>query len=149
MGVFRIMRSPTSLAQDSQCRHNLAYWDGQGWFAAGPGAARFVAGRREVNHRSTTNYLKRMRAGRSPVAESEQISVEQYARERAAFGVRLIEGIDLHALTSQTGVDLHQLCGVAIRRGVENELLVESNGRVKLTDRGILFADSVASDLLG
>ena len=35
--------------EGSQCQHNLGYWKGLGWYAAGPGAARFVEGRREVN----------------------------------------------------------------------------------------------------
>ncbi len=48
------------------CRHNLAYWHGKGWYATGPGAARFVDGKREVNHRSTTTYLKRIASGQSP-----------------------------------------------------------------------------------
>jgi oxygen-independent coproporphyrinogen III oxidase len=39
-------------------RHNENYWRGGGYFAAGPGAARYVAGVRETNHRSTTAYLK-------------------------------------------------------------------------------------------
>ena len=58
---------------DARCRHNLAYWRGEGWYAAGPGAAAFVDGNRSVNHRSTTTYLKRMESGRTPIAESESI----------------------------------------------------------------------------
>ncbi|MEM9646078.1 MAG: radical SAM family heme chaperone HemW, partial [Planctomycetota bacterium] len=50
----------------ARCRHNLAYWKGEGWYAAGPGAARFVYGVREVNHRSPTTYLKRIEAGDDP-----------------------------------------------------------------------------------
>ena len=44
-------------------RHNQAYWSGDGYFAAGPGAARYVDGIRETNHRSTTT-LSPPRAGR-------------------------------------------------------------------------------------
>ena len=52
-------------------RHNQVYWSGDGYFAAGPGAARYVDGVRETNHRSTTTYLQRVLAGESPVAERE------------------------------------------------------------------------------
>ena len=38
-------------------RHNEVYWAGNEYFAAGPGAARYVDGVRETNHRSTTTYL--------------------------------------------------------------------------------------------
>lgn len=132
-----------------QCRHNLSYWEGQGWYAAGPGAARFVSGRREVNHRSTTTYLRRMEIGQNATAESEPISLTQFARERAAFGMRMLAGIDIDALSQETGVELQDECGDAIRTCVEEGLLQEFEQRLRLTDRGILFADTVASRLLG
>lgn len=136
-------------APGRRCRHNVAYWHGRGWHAVGPGAARFREGRREVNHRSTTGYLKRVESGRSPVAESEPIGREQYARERAAFGIRMLEGIEPERLRAETGVDLKTLCRDAFRRGVERGLLWRSAGRIGLTERGLLFADTVAADFLG
>jgi oxygen-independent coproporphyrinogen-3 oxidase len=132
-----------------RCRHNIAYWQGRGWFAAGPGAARFVGGRREVNHRSTTTYLKRVESGICPTAETEVISAEEHARERAAFGIRMIDGIDLSAISADTGVDLQSLLEKEIERFTQCGLLTESAGRVRLTEPGILFADAVARDLLG
>ena len=76
----------------------MAYWKGEGWYAAGPGAARFVDGFREVNHRSTFTYLRRMEKGIPPTEESESIDPIQYASERIAFGIRLIEGFAYHHL---------------------------------------------------
>jgi oxygen-independent coproporphyrinogen-3 oxidase len=130
------------------CQHNLAYWEGQGWFAAGPGAARFVGGHREVNHRSTTTYLKRMELGESPVAESELISVDQFARERLAFGIRMIEGVSIEAIGESSGVDLRSVCGAAIDLSVSEDLLRNKEGRLALTEQGVLFADTVASRFL-
>ncbi|TWU56176.1 radical SAM family heme chaperone HemW [Rubripirellula reticaptiva] len=132
-----------------RCRHNLAYWDGQGWYAAGPGAARFVGGRREVNHRSTTTYIKRMESGQTPTAESELISPLQCARERAAFGVRLIDGVDIDAIGRETGIPIREACSDAIAGSFAEGLLEEAGGRMRLTDRGVLFADTVASRFLG
>lgn len=146
-----------------RCRHNLAYWDGRGWFAAGPGAARFVGGRRQVNHRSTTTYLKRVGGGQSPVAEDEAITVEQYARERLAFGVRLIDGIDIDTVAAESGIDLRELCSGAIARSQADGLIEQleqqeqlgqqeqqgHSGHLRLTEKGILFADTVATRLLG
>ena len=133
-----------------QCVHNRAYWEGVGWFAAGPGAARFVDGVRQVNHRSTTTYLRRIELGQSPVAESEPISLEQYARERAAFGIRMLAGFDVAALSKVVGFDVASLCRDAIESSVEEGLLtVQNHHELRLTQRGILFADTVASRLLG
>lgn len=134
-----------------RCRHNLAYWDGRGWFAAGPGAARFVGGIRSVNHRSTTTYLKRIESDQPPAAESESeaISVEQYARERAAFGVRLIDGVDVGRIESETGVDLRAHCADDLSRCVEDGVITIESGHVRLTEQGVLFADTVAACFLG
>ncbi len=140
----------SNFAKDGfRCRHNLAYWEGRGWYAAGPGAARFVEGRREVNHRSTTTYLKRIESNQSPIAESEPITQEQYARERAAFGVRMIDGIDFAKLSRETGVDLFTLCAEAIETSTRDGFIQRRGDHISLTPRGILFADSVASELLG
>jgi oxygen-independent coproporphyrinogen-3 oxidase len=132
----------------SRCRHNLAYWQGDNWFAVGPGAARFYRGRREVNHRSTTEYIKRSEQGLSVVAESESISPDQFAGELAAFGVRLVEGIDLEIALAGTGVDVRASRGKVIERLVSGGWIVDDGRRIQLTERGLLFADSVASELL-
>lgn len=131
------------------CRHNLAYWRGDGWYAAGPGAAAFVDGCRSLNHRSTTTYLKRMESGVSPLAESERITDEQVARESAAFGVRMIDGIDLATLRLRTGVDVESLCTIELQQLQQQELIERTGSHIRLTDRGIHFADTVASELLG
>ncbi len=133
----------------SMCRHNLAYWQGRGWYAAGPGAASFVGGTRKVNHRSPTTYLKRIREGQNAVAESERISPLQYARERAAFGIRMLRGIDLVKLTRETGIDLQQECFQSIDQLIVQGLVTANGSVLQLSKKGILFADTVASELLG
>ncbi len=132
-----------------RCQHNLAYWQGDGWYAAGPGAAGYVDGVRMVNHRSTTTYLKRIEKGESPLAESEPISREQAAREQAAFGVRMIDGVDLRQIRERHGFDLEVECDEGLQRLLGQGLIQKHNGHVRLTDRGIHFADTVASEFLG
>lgn len=132
-----------------RCRHNLAYWQGKHWYAAGPGAAAFLSGCRTVNHRSTTTYLKRIEAGQSAIAESEPISGEQSAREAAAFGVRMIEGVDLDRIAAASGIDLVSLLDKPLRRLQAMGLIDRQGGAIKLTGRGIHFADTVAAELLG
>jgi len=77
-----------------RCRHNEVYWAADEYYAAGPGAARYVAGSREVNHRSTTTWLKRVMAGESPVAESETLAPENRAREALVLALRRLEGVE-------------------------------------------------------
>ncbi|MEM9826117.1 MAG: radical SAM family heme chaperone HemW [Planctomycetota bacterium] len=131
-----------------RCRHNLAYWKGEPWFAFGPAAASFVAGARRVNHRSVTNYLKRIEAGQSAIAENETIPPHQYAREIAAFGVRMMDGIGFDEIHRKSGVDIRTIADAAIAWLRQHHLITDDKAILQLTDRGILFADTVASRLL-
>jgi len=131
-----------------RCRHNLAYWQGRGWYAMGPGAAKFVDGRREVNHRSPTTYIRKVLDGQSPVAESEPIDNQQWACERAAFGIRMIDGVDFGVIATETGVDVATLRQNEIARCIDSGWLNVSGTHYQLTAAGITMADAVAAELL-
>jgi oxygen-independent coproporphyrinogen-3 oxidase len=124
------------------CRHNENYWLGGQYFAAGPGAARFLAGKRETNHRSTTTYISRVLAGQSPVAESEQLGSEDAARERLVFALRRLEGIDT-AEFAATGFSVEQLGGQALPRLIDQGFLSFKGQRLKLTRAGLLISDAI------
>lgn len=126
-----------------RCRHNETYWSGRGYYAAGPGASRFVDGRRETNHRSTTTYLQRVLAGNSPVAESEELSPEDSARERLVFGLRRLEGIDEAQFTAETGFSFDSLARESLPALVEHDLLLRAGGRLRLTRAGLLVSDAI------
>jgi len=126
-----------------RCRHNEAYWTGQPYYAAGPGAARFVNGQREMNHRSTTTYISRVLGGESPVVEREQLPPEAAARERLVFALRRLEGIDRAEFARETGYRAEDLGGEALRHYVEMGLLEMTATRLRLTRRGLLVSDSI------
>lgn len=129
-------------------RHNEAYWAGVGYFAAGPGATRYVDGVRQTNHRSTTTYIKRVLRGEAPVAESETLLPENRARERLVFGLRRLEGVRRDAFHAATGYTIEGLAGPAIDRFVELGVLHSDAERVRLTREGLLVSDSLWPDLL-
>ena len=126
-----------------RCRHNEIYWAAEEYYAAGPGAARYVAGRREVNHRSTTTWLKRVLAGETPVAESETLSPEDRAREALVLGLRRMEGVDRREFVARSGFEVDALVGRELARFVELGLLCEQNGRVCLTREGLFVSDAI------
>ncbi len=129
-------------------RHNETYWSGRGYFAAGPGAARYVEGVRQTNHRSTTTYLQRVQQGRSPVAEEERLDDIFQAREVLVFGLRRIAGVERAWLSAQTGFTLEELAGNEIRHFVELGMLADDGERVQLTREGLLVSDSLWPDFL-
>jgi oxygen-independent coproporphyrinogen-3 oxidase len=126
-----------------RCRHNETYWAAKEYFAAGPGAARYVAGRREVNHRSTTTYLSRVEAGRSPVAESETLDPEDRAREALVLGLRRAAGVAREPFAARFGFAINDLLGRHLESLVEQELLIEEGYAIRLSRRGLLLSDSI------
>ncbi len=129
-------------------RHNEVYWAGGEYFAAGPGAARYVGGVRETNHRSTTTWLKRVAAGQSPVADREELSPERKARERLVLGLRRMEGVIRGDFAASAGYALDELAGAAIAKFVELNLLDDDGQRVRLTRKGLFVSDALWPELL-
>jgi oxygen-independent coproporphyrinogen-3 oxidase len=131
-----------------RCRHNEGYWRREPFFGAGPGAARLIDGRREVNHRSTTTYICRVLAGQSPVQEAEHLGPEDAAREQLVLGLRRMEGVDLAAFHEATGFTVAQLGGHALPRLLAQGLLELTAGRLRLTRQGLLVSDALWPALL-
>jgi oxygen-independent coproporphyrinogen-3 oxidase len=129
-------------------RHNEVYWAGREYFAAGPGAARYVDGVRSTNHRSTTTYLKRVAAGESPVFEQEELTAEERAHELLVLGLRRLEGVERAAFAAKSGFQIDRLVGEAINKFVELGLLSDDGSRVKLTREGLFVSDGLWPELL-
>ena len=134
--------------QAYRSKHNQVYWTGAPYFAIGPGAARFVDGVRETNHRSTTTYLKRVMAGQSPVAERETLTPEQLARERLVFGLRRMQGVDADQFATDTGFSIENLAGSVVDRCCEQGWLQWQGRCLQLTRSGLLLSDSLWPEFL-
>jgi oxygen-independent coproporphyrinogen-3 oxidase len=131
-----------------RCRHNDTYWLGEEYYAAGPGAARYVNGCREMNHRSTTAYVQRVLRQASPVAESERLSPEDRARERLVFGLRRMEGVDLHWFEKVTGFAVDELVRRPLARFQQLGLLERTSDRLRLTRAGLMISDALWPEFL-
>ncbi len=132
-----------------ECRHNLVYWANDAYFGVGLGAARYVEGVRAVNTRDLGMYLRKIEAGGEATGPTETLDAEARARETATLMMRRTqEGIERRDFALRTGFDLDSLLGEAIGRHREGGLLADSGGRVRLTARGVMLADSVLCDFL-
>ncbi len=132
----------------SRCRHNEVYWHGDEYFAAGPGAARYVDGRREVNHRSTTTWMKRVSIGESAIAESETLGPEDRAREALVLAMRRLEGVQLGEFAERFGFEVESLVGPGLSDFLREGLLETNEEHLRLTQKGLLVSDSLWSDFL-
>jgi oxygen-independent coproporphyrinogen-3 oxidase len=129
-------------------RHNQVYWSGNGYFAYGPGAASYINGIRQTNHRSTTTYLRRVLNGGSPVAEREELSPEARARELLVFGLRRMEGVSRRQFSSQTGFECDDLVAASLRKFITLGLLADDGERIRLTREGLFVSDAMWPEML-
>ena len=130
-------------------RHNEIYWTDQRWWAFGPGAARFINRTRSTNHRSTTEYIKRMRRGDSPIAESDELSDAQLLIDRLVFGLRRLEGIKWGKViaTCDDEILIEKLTKARDHHIVTGWLQL-ADGVLRLTRSGLVVSDGLWPDYL-
>ncbi|MFO0797937.1 MAG: radical SAM family heme chaperone HemW [Gemmataceae bacterium] len=131
-----------------RCRHNERYWANEAYHGFGTGAARYVAGRRELNVRDTALYVRRVLAGESPTFQSEELPPRDRAFETLATQLRRADGIRRGRFREQTGFALDELVGARVAALVAAGLLADDGAAVTLTRRGLCVADGVVEDLL-
>ncbi|MFN0054310.1 MAG: radical SAM family heme chaperone HemW [Planctomycetales bacterium] len=130
------------------CRHNGVYWGGLPYFGFGPGAARYLNGRRETNHRSVTTWIGRVLERRSAIGQAEELSPEERAREALVLGLRRTRGVRHDEFLEATGFELQRLTAGRMQRHLAGRLVEDSDGVLRLTREGRFLADSVIVDLL-
>ncbi|GAB3115163.1 radical SAM family heme chaperone HemW [Janibacter alkaliphilus] len=126
-----------------RCRHNLAYWRGDDWWGVGPGAHSHVAGTRWWNVKHPAAWAARLAEQRSPAAARELLTGEQSHDERVLLGVRLVDGLPVTELSAEAR---SRVAGLISDDLVEGRAAI--GGRVVLTRRGRLLADTVVHQLL-
>jgi putative oxygen-independent coproporphyrinogen III oxidase len=126
----------------SRCAHNMLYWTGGDWWGIGPGAHSHVGGTRWWNVRHPAAYGDRIGAGASPGQAREVLAEAERQLERVMLLVRLAEGCPVAVLgpAGQANVPAVVAEGLASAEAY-------ARGRVVLTTRGRLLADTVTRKL--
>jgi oxygen-independent coproporphyrinogen-3 oxidase len=136
----------------AECRHNLLYWRGGPYAAAGCGAWGFrrvgAGGFRYGNPRKPEAYLAAVEAGGDPAVEFDRIDAAGLFTERLFLGLRLVDGLDLDAAVGDTVGALPASTARAIERLVGDGLLEREGSRLRCTERGLEFHTEVAVRLL-
>ncbi|WP_373653856.1 radical SAM family heme chaperone HemW [Schlesneria sp. DSM 10557] len=131
-----------------ECRHNQVYWSGDEYWAFGPGAARYVGGRRETNIRSVLGWLSRIERGESPVADAEELAPDHRARELVYLGLRRSAGLQRTEFFARTGIKFDELYRDTLKEQIQLGLVTDDGETVKLTLAGRFVADRVAMEFL-
>ena len=130
----------------AESRHNLAYWRYQAYAGVGPGAHGRRRGLRTVRHRKPENFLSAVGRNGHGLAEEEQLTPGEAAREALVMGLRLTEGIEPSALAERLGVE-QLVDDCRVDRLVGHGLLERDGPLIRTTASGRLLLDSILAEI--
>ena len=127
-------------------RHNEHYWVDADWWGVGPGAHSHVGGVRWWNVKHPAAWATRLAAGQSPAAARELLDEPSRRLERIMLGLRTVHGAAVPDVLAAIGPAAQDRLDSFVADGlVQADPL--RHGRVVLTRRGRLLADTVTRDL--
>jgi len=132
-------------------RHNTNYWTGGKYLGLGAGAHSFTDtpdwGRRWQNERQPKMYMKQARASGQARSAEENLTRTQACGEFLFLRLRQLDGLPLELFSRRFGAQLAEefphLQGL-----LDEGLLQEQEGILKLTPKGLLLADTIFTSFM-
>lgn len=124
-----------------ESRHNLGYWTARPFWGLGPSAFSYMDKTRSRNIANINRYTKALNEGSLPIDFTETLPYPQNVHELLAVNLRVLEGVDLNHF------DLPPTTHDKIQTLIDQGYL-EKSPRLKLTEKGALFYDHVATELI-
>jgi len=126
--------------------HNTGYWIGRPFLGFGPSAFSYWDGRRFRNAANLVKYAEALESDKPWVDFTEKLSPEAHQREMLAIGLRLTEGVNPQTFQQRYGSFSSEL-KLQLAQLQKNTYLTVSE-LLKLTSKGQLFYDTVASEII-
>jgi oxygen-independent coproporphyrinogen-3 oxidase len=127
-------------------KHNTSYWNQESYLGVGPSAHSFNQVSRQWNVAKNGLYMKSILEEKIP-AEIEMLTEANKINEYIMTRLRTKWGIELSKIKkyfNQLNVEFPQ---TTFMQWQKNELAIESNDHLILTEKGSLVADKLAADL--
>ena len=128
-------------------RHNLGYWHRADYIGLGPGAHGAFGALRYWTQRSEPRWRAAVLAGGWGIEGWERLSPRQVNAERLVLGLRLAEGVPLEWLEQHLAAGARP-GGPDIARYLSAGVMAIRDGRLALTDRGVLLSDTIFAELV-
>lgn len=125
--------------------HNTNYWKGIPYLGFGPSAHSYDGESRQWNIANNRKYIKILERGNLPF-EKEILSTEDKYNEYIMTGFRTMWGVDIKII-SNFGQKFKENFELEIIKYIENRFVKKENNIYKLSKKGKLYADKIASDL--
>lgn len=130
-----------------QCRHNLKYWNANEYIGLGAGAHSYLNRKRYSNIKNVFEYIHNANKDDSYIIE-EQLDDFCALKEHIMLNFRLIEGVDIKKIESIYKVDLFDIFEDKISKLINSGLIYKKDNSLRLTKKGIDYANQVFMEFL-
>ncbi|MDB9895686.1 MAG: radical SAM family heme chaperone HemW [Flavobacteriales bacterium] len=132
--------------KDKFALHNTSYWEDKIYLGIGPSAHSYNGESRRWNISNNLKYITFINSGEKYFDE-EILSINQKYNEYTLTSLRTIWGVSLDYLENNFDKMITSHFKKNSRKWIENENAILENNSLKLTNKGMLFADAISSDL--
>ena len=124
-----------------RCKHNLGYWEAEDYIGFGPAAVSCIDNVRYSEVPCLEKWLN------SVAPEKEILSTIDQRNEYLMLHMRLpIAGLDLDAFEKKFGLQKEEFY-INLNRHISAGEVIQQNRTIRLSDLGIVMANSIISDL--
>ena len=128
-----------------KCVHNLHYWRIEPYLGLGPSAHSFDGTQRYSNLSDLYLYIDNLQNNKSVQNHQETLTEIQLTNEKIGFGLRMKEGINLNSFSKSQQEQI--TISLSITQDKWPGCIQICDGQISLTEKGIIFADTIAVDL--
>lgn len=128
-------------------RHNSSYWNDTPYLGLGASAHSYDGIVRRYNPRDIKVYIESIDAGKTAF-EVEHLTERERYDEMIMVQLRTARGVDVMAIGKRFGTDALRHLEAEAQPYVMSGMLVWNNGRLRLTEPGIMISDAIIRDLM-
>ena len=131
-----------------ECKHNITYWENKNTLGLGAGASSYMNGTRFKNINLPAHYIRQVKEKKIAVEHSETLELRQAMGETIMLGLRLLQGISIHQFEKRFQISFINLFRNIISALKEKELVIIEKDYLRLSQKGLFWADSVTLEFI-
>ena len=131
-----------------ECKHNITYWENKNTLGLGAGASSYMNGTRFKNINLPAHYIRQVKEKKIAVEHSETLELRQAMGETIMLGLRLLQGISIHQFEKRFQISFIKLFRNIISALKEKELVIIEKDYLRLSQKGLFWADSVTLEFI-
>lgn len=129
-------------------KHNSSYWKGVPYLGLGPGSHSYDGTNRHFNPGDLNLYIAQIENDITDFVKTEILSLDEQYNEFILISLRTMWGLPLEDVRLRFGEERYRYCLQMAKPYLDDNLLKEEAGILKLTQKGIFISDGIMADLL-